>query len=254
MNLLKSRRRIGQFSTAALLAAMTTTPVAAQTNTFNNGSLVNSPALTGFATLGNQMGGMLVTWTFATGGGGSGAWGDIGGGNWGVSSNGFSVSLGATTNSFANTWTLNNFTGGRLASVRFNGAPGRTLFDCDWNAGLFCNNSGNTSALEGTTGSANGYSLATIAGGSYTGAVVGAYSNRVGLAGSQPIGDLYEQLQINFSDTIASQGTYLFALDTDNSDFNQPPPIVTASPEPATYVLMGLGLLAMGVAKRRRRA
>lgn len=197
------------------------------------------------------MTGMLVTWNFAGGGGSfSSAWGDIGGGRFGVTgANSFSLSLGATENTFGGLWTLQNSTTQRLSSIRLNGAPGRTLFDCDW-TGTVCNNSGLGAGFFGTSGSADGYSLLN-AGGSYAGGVTGQYSNRVGVGGNPPVGDLFEQLTIGFDDIIGANGTYMFYADTDNSSFDQPPPTVV-TPEPSTWALIFVGLAAVGVAKRRR--
>lgn len=138
--------------------------------------------------------GMLVTWNFAGGGGTfSSAWGKLGGGLYGVAgANNFSLSFEAATNTFGGVWSLQNSTVNRLSSIRLNGAPGRTLFDCDW-TGTACNMNGRAAGLLGTPGSAGGWSLETAAGGTYGGGLTGQYANAVGVGGNPPVGDLFEQ-------------------------------------------------------------
>jgi len=180
------RNRACAVAVAAVLVTSLSTPAAAQNNTFVPGTAFASPNLTGFVTTGDLMGGMEVTWTFAGLGPLSASWANLGGGVWGVSAGGFSLTLLGTANSFGASWTLSNLTNNRLASVRLNGSPGRTMFDCGWN-GTNCLNTGD-GAPEGTPGSANGTSLVTT-GGTYGGAVAGQYANLIGVSGGPPVGD-----------------------------------------------------------------
>jgi hypothetical protein len=220
----------------ASLVAAASAPAAAQTVNFVPGTPFNSPNLTGFETTGSLMVGMQVTVDFALGGVQSGAWSDLGGGSCGVSFGGFTLTLGCGTDTFGGNWTLNNDTNDRVRGVRLNGAPGRTLFDV----------SGGSS----TPGSANGLTLNSV-GGTYTGSVFGTYANLVGVGGSAPVGDLYEQLTIRFGDVLGAGQTYIFEADTDNSSFDAPPPVTV--PEPATFALTVLGLVSLGGVARRRR-
>jgi hypothetical protein len=229
---------------ATSVAAVAPTATHAQTNSYSNGVEYVTPALTGFATTGALMENMLVTWTFAGGGTSFASWGDLGGGLWGVSQDGFEISLGENDDTFTSAWSLSNFTNNRLSSVRFNGAPGRTLFDCGW-TGTECSAAGDQT---GTEGSALGFSLQTV--GSYTGNVSGYYTNRVRLSGDPAVGDLFEQLTIQFDDILGAQGTYEWLADTDNSGLDQPPPRVV--PEPSTGLLTLAGVISLMLMSRGR--
>ncbi len=233
---------------AATLVAVVAVPASAQTNSFLPGALVNSPAIIDFQTTGADMTGMEVSWTFGGGGSGGGAWGALGGGLCGVSFGGFSVSVGCDADTFSAPWTVSNFADDRVRRLRFSGAPGRTLFDCGFTDDG-CANTG-TGTIAGTPNSAFGRSLTSV-GGSYTAGILGTYTNRVSIDGNAPVGDLFEQLTIEFVDFLGVQQDYQFLADTDNSLFDQPPPVVV--PEPATYAMLLAGLAGFaGVARRRR--
>lgn len=236
--------------TAALAAMAVAAPASAQTVSFNPGTLYTGPALTGYSTTGSLMGGMLVTWTFTDGLFGSATWGDLGDGDWGVKSGGFTMRLQSYSDTFIDPWSMFNNTGKSIASVRFNGAPGRTLFDCAWGAAQ-CQGPG-AGPDEGTEGSARGYTLRTES----LGVVASAtYSNmyRLNTLGA-PVGDLFEQLEISFGQNgLGTWGIYQFTADTDNSTLDAPPP-TTSVPEPASLALVIPGIAAFAaIANRRRR-
>lgn len=195
------------------------------------------------------MTGMLVSWGFSTGGGGSASWADLTGGFHGVviGLDGY-LRMSSTGDSFSSNWSLLNSSSDRLAWIRLNGAPGRTLFDCGFSSGA-CDNSGD-GAVSGTAGSALGYSH-TRTGGFAGSSVLGEYANLVGVDGAPPVGDLFEQLTITFVGSLGAAGSYTFRADTDNSRFDRDIPTSTV-PEPSTYALMAAGLAAVGLARRRR--
>lgn len=241
------------FAAAAALSVALAAPASAQSVTFTTGTIFSGPSLTGFSTEGDEMGGMLVTWTYADGLFGSASWGNLGSGTWGVNSGGFRVSMGANTNTFGGEWSVRNNTSKTIRSIRFNGANGRTLFDCDWDTSQardLCSGPGSDASDVGTSGSANGW---TFENDTRRSNVSAEYSNLYKLnSADAPVGDLFEQLTITFGNGLEVGGEYSFYADTDNSSFNAPPP--TAVPEPASLALIIPGLAALGLAAKRRRA
>lgn len=229
---------LARCSSALALAAVSASGVAAQSNSFTAGTPMSVSAISPVTATGSTMAGMLVTWTFVGAGGGtfSSAWADLGGGNWGITSGGFTISVAAAGNTFSSVWNVTNATNNRVASIRFNGAPGNTVFDCDFGAGC----------TPDTPGSNAGRSLFTT-GGTYPGGVTGAYTNRVGVGGNPAVGDIYEQLTITFDDLLGAFSRYEFIADT---DISVPMNVV---PEPGAWALMVTGLSVLGMTSRRRR-
>jgi hypothetical protein len=227
----------------------------AQSNTFVTGTQYNAAAISSTSTFGNQMTGMQVTWTYADGGGTfSGIWGNLVGDNWGVAdAEGFSLGFASFQETFNGSWLLTSGTTKRLASVRINGAPGKTMFDCGWYVTGRC--ASGLGDAEGTAGSNLGRTFQRNTG--YTGAVMGVYSNAIGIGGNAPGGDLFEQLEITFVGGMVANSWYSFYADTDNSDLGQPPPSVVGpvvvTPEPATWAMMLVGMTLMCVVRARRR-
>jgi hypothetical protein len=255
------------------MAAIGAAPRAeAQTVNFAAGTYFNSPGIASSTTTGSSMNGMLVTWTFVDGSSLSKTWGSLGPAYSGVmSGSNLAVDTTANSNTFSGSFYLESWTFNPIRSVRFNGAPGRTVFDCAWN-GAACSGAGSSGGFNGTPGSLTG-ATATTTSTDYLGRgvdVTFTFSNMVGINGAAPVGDLFEQLLVEFGGTgfgpfykddlyYSNSDYYDFLADTDNSDLTQPPPAptpVSTVPEPDSYALlaMGLGSLAIVAHRRRRRS
>lgn len=228
---------LSRIAAAALLAgAAATAPATAagQTIATDPGVTFVATALTGFATVGADMGGLQVTAFFSDGSSAGGAWGDLGGGAWGVSLPSFTLSVGAGSDTFSAPWTFANASGLGLTRLVLNGAPGRSVFDIGGPAD--------------TPGSANGAAM-TVVGGDVWGTTA-TYQNLVRIGALPAAGDLYETLDVTFQTPVSANG-FQFVTDTDNVGVRG---TITTTPEPATYALMATGLLAIAVVRRRRLA
>lgn len=230
--MVKNERNVARAALVAATAfAAISLPVAAQTVTFQPGTPFQTPQLSSSNTFPADMVGMMVTLN----GGLSAAWGNLGGGKHGVRFGSVEISMidGLHTGA-PGIWNVIGDSSNPVTSIKFSGAPGRTIFDVM------------PGPDEGTPGSAWGQAFQRN-GGSFPGPVTGIYSNLVSITGQAAVGDLYEQLTINFDGGLTS--TYNFWADTDNSPFGVP---VTAVPEPGTIGLMLAGIAGVSLLVRRR--
>ncbi|MBY0375810.1 MAG: PEP-CTERM sorting domain-containing protein [Bryobacteraceae bacterium] len=202
----------------------------------DNSTTTSIVGITGFSTLGDQMGGMQISVTFDGGDIATCTWAATGVGAGGCSGTGASsdnnaFNLNLTGDTFSSNW---NFTAtGRLAtSLTINAILGNTVFDIIA-----------TDPANSTPGSAEGLALNGTTPGTPTGS--GIYSNVIAVGANSAVGDLYGALTITFSGGVAS-ATFLADTDTVGLPGNG-----GDVPEPSTYALIAVG--AALIAWKRRR-
>ena len=129
-----------------------------------------------------------------------------------------------------------------LRSMRLNGAPAGVAFDCAW-TGIAC---GATGQEEGTALSGRGITATTRSFNTENlGTVVRVeYTNLIGVGGASPVGDLFEQVTFHFEGEgllePVFETEYTFFMDALRYD-GLTPVAPSAVPEPATWVLLGVG-------------
>jgi hypothetical protein len=227
------------------IAVVPGTQAAGQTLVTETGTpFVSSLSTAAFETRGQDMGGMLVTAFFSGGGSASGSWGSLGGIVWGVATPEFQ--LGHLANNFTGagfTFELRNLGSNALFRLVLSGAPGRTVFDLTIPGG------------EGTPGSSFGAQLNLFEAALAANATV-TYRNVVSVGSSAPAGDIYEQVDLFLGTPLEAGGVANFELDTDNLPFaaviTPAPNTPTTVPEPATFILTSVGLVALAGGRRLR--
>lgn len=192
-----------------------------------------------------DMAGLAVSAAFTDGIERTGTWGDLGGGVFGVDVNGyFRLWMSAVENTFNGTWHLLNESSMGLSTLRLNGLLGGVVFDCSWLDDVqACGLSGESSdpTKWGTVGSLAGGTFKRL-GGYGPGELNVEYSHQI--AGGGAVGDVYEQLQIEFRDVngLLPNQTLDFQADTD-----------AIVPEPGSFMLVATGLILVGGLARRKR-
>ncbi len=202
--------------------------------------------ITGSATTGGDMAGMLVTALFGSGRAVTVPWtatgvdsGQATGEVPDVNDRRLSFLLSQGGDTFTDQWTLTNTSevGAESALIGFvlDGFPGDTVFDRTF-GGAF-----------GTTGSFLGRDFFSDTDLGFDLTLNAIYVGQVAINGSAPVGDLFRFLDVRFSEPIFNTDPALqFFLDTDS--IGLPP---GQAPEPATLLLLAAGLASV---IRRRRA
>lgn len=212
--------------------AITATPVhAVVTYAIDNTSTSAIPGLTGYATSGAMMSGMSITASFSSGQSQTLSWATTGASSGGVSGSGWGLSLDGDTFSAPWNFTMSAVAGnlGSITQLILNGNSGYTVFD-------------RTNPSWGTDGSAQGVDL-WFADSSIDALVT--YSDQVSITPNAAVGDLWHMVTIDFTNGPSS--SFTFYQDTDNDNrYGQ-------VPEPAMLGLLGIGLLAAGMARRSRK-
>jgi hypothetical protein len=170
---------------AAGLIALAPAVVSAQTIATDNTTPVDVFSVTGFQTDFNDIGGTMVSWTNAYGGG-SATWGNLGSGNWGVSTSYFRLWRTGSLDTFDNYWSLwaMDLTSFTIAGLL---DPSYAVFD------IWDNSDGQP---DGTPGSADGREFQWSGGDNWN--TTATFSNPVGVNGNAPVGDLYGKMAVTF--------------------------------------------------------
>jgi PEP-CTERM motif len=202
-----------------------------------SGSTVSVGLITDTVT-GANMGGLVVTGTFASGIA-TCVWAPTGGLSGGcTATNGglsFTISQSGDTINPLNTWNLTT-AGSNLLTLLFNGQNAGIIFD-------------RTLPVPGTNGSSLGLDATGTTNGLNNLLVNGTanYINPVALGANAALGDVFSQVSIAFASVTGGGGltpgsnVASWAMDTDR-----------VIPEPATWAMLGSGLLAAGWLRRRK--
>lgn len=217
---------------AVALSAAAIGSTHAQNYIEDNTMPVSIPGLTSFQTSGDDMTGLVVTATFETFSQQL-LWATTGVGTGGVSGTGWSLTV--TGDTFGDdAWSFTNDTGEVLLSLMLDGNGNFTVFD-------------RTEPNTGTPGSAQGkdwFSQDLLDAGIVE--IDVTYSSPVGIGALDPVGDLFQKVTIEFGQP--NRVSFNYSQDADN-DVR-----ATQVPEPLSAALLGMGLLGLGFATRRRRS
>jgi hypothetical protein len=168
-------------ATGMLLAAPAL--ATAQSFAFDNSTVVNVDAVTPHLTTFSMVGGMEVSWELAGGGTGSGIWGDLGDGNWGIWEDDFKLwgaAGGDTWDSRWNLWAMD------LVSFTVFALPGDGVFDVISDPDL---SPGSERGKRFTGWSSDGYDNDDI---------FVTFSMPVSVGGALPLYDLYAKMKVEF--------------------------------------------------------
>lgn len=196
--------------------AMLAVGLAVATPAFGQVTIVEDPGtpnittvpLSGFATTGEQMAGMVVRVVFGDASSETAMWEATGSGAGGVFGTGWEITQSGNSFLATRPWTLLNNSGKSIVELHFDGGPGDTLFDRTFDG------------LIGTEGSALGrdFALTTPAGALD---ILVTYQDIVGVQNAAPVGDIWRRMNVQFRNMggLANSSSVAWACDTDNIEF-----------------------------------
>jgi len=208
-----------------------------------NGTPFSIIDVTGFTTLGSDMGGLSVTATFAQSGTRNCSWAATSATGGGCTVAGF-FSINEDGDTFSGNWTFTNLsTFDSISILALNGAPtgsstSGTVFDRTFGG------------VEGTPGSALGSDLSGITSNASNGTAV--YSNIVSVGSNAPVGDLYGLATVTFGTAagalLTPGASASFVADTDTIGVRGTSGGV---PEPGAFSLLACGLACLFAARSK---
>lgn len=220
----------------AALAFVVTLPTGAATISYFEGGVATAiPGLTGFMTTGADMDGLQVTACFSVLGCETRAWADTGATSGGVNGTGWGLSV--TGDTFAvDAWSMAIAAGGaagQLVSLLLDGRGSAfTIFDRTFGG------------VDGTPGSEAGRDWnTTLNGGTFVNVT---YLDPTNITGNPAVGDLFQQVLVEFTQNSGPRTSFLFSQDTDNDSRR-------TVAEPGSLALLGIAAMALALARRRPR-
>jgi hypothetical protein len=182
---------------------------------------------------GAQMGGLVVTGTFSNATVVTCIWSGSTSGCSGTNG-GVSLSLNESGDTFLGIWNL-SFSGSNLTNLLLDGLNAGIAFDRTTTSIPFIGTPGSSLGVD-ASGATLGLSNLLLNGSAN-------YTNQVAVGSAAAVGDLFTQLSISFGNglNVVNGTAATFTADTDR-----------VVPEPATWAMLGTGLLGVSLLRRRK--